>query len=73
MASENCRFDLKDSASAANAAHVHDHAHTHSHDAHDHGHTHEQLDHPGLYEEREKTIYKNRDWSERTFTVGIGG
>ncbi|ORY95590.1 urease accessory protein UreG [Syncephalastrum racemosum] len=73
MSNDNCRFDLKDSASAANAAHVHDHAHTHSHDAHDHGHTHEQLDHPGLYEEREKTFYKNRDWSERTFTVGIGG
>jgi hypothetical protein len=38
-------------------------SHGHSHDlpAADHGHTHEVLDGPGSY------------WSERAFTVGIGG
>lgn len=73
---ETCRFDLSNSSSAV-PSHSHDHGtgatHSHSHDAHEHGHTHEQLDHPGLYEEREKPKYPNRDWSERAFTVGIGG
>lgn len=26
-----------------------------------------------MYDERPKAIYKDRDWSERAFTVGIGG
>lgn len=74
MSNENCRFDLTNASSAAAASanqHTHEHGHSHSHDGH--GHTHEQLDHPGLYEERPKAIYQNRDWSERAFTVGIGG
>jgi urease accessory protein len=55
---------------------VHFHAsHGHSHDlpAADHGHTHEVLDGPGSYMGREMPIIEGRDWSERAFTVGIGG
>jgi len=55
---------------------VHFHAsHGHSHDlpAADHGHTHEILDGPGSYMGREMPIMEDRDWSERAFTVGIGG
>mmetsp|Transcript_21071 Transcript_21071/g.31367 ORF Transcript_21071/g.31367 Transcript_21071/m.31367 type:complete len:262 (+) Transcript_21071:31-816(+) len=43
----------------------------HHHD-HDHGHTHEHLDGPGLFVARDKVIPR-RDYSERAFTVGIGG
>lgn len=55
--------------------HSHDHAHSHdhSHSAPDHGHTHEILDGPGSYMGREMPIIEGRDWSERAFTVGIGG
>ncbi|KAI7866989.1 urease accessory protein UreG [Spinellus fusiger] len=50
------------------------HMHTHGgHEAREHGHTHEQMDHPGEYEERPQATYHERDWSERSFTVGIGG
>jgi urease accessory protein len=42
--------------------------HTHGHE---HGHTHEHLDHPGHFHAREKPL--SRDFSERAFTVGIGG
>lgn len=49
--------------------HTHD-GHSHSHD-HDHGHTHEHLDHPGHFKERETPL--ERDFSERAFTIGIGG
>jgi len=38
---------------------------------HGHGHTHEHLDHPGHYHAREKPL--KRDFTERAFTVGIGG
>ena len=56
-------------------------AHVHSHDgishAHpagaDHGHSHEILDGPGSFLGREMPIIEGRDWSERAFTVGIGG
>jgi len=57
-----------------------DHDYGHSHDgnscdgnAHDHGHSHEILDGPGSYLAREAPIVEGRDWSERAFTVGIGG
>ncbi|KAI9481588.1 MAG: urease accessory protein UreG [Benjaminiella poitrasii] len=74
MMSETCRFEEHPSHTAGAHDHGDGHVHTHAgHDAHDHGHTHEQLDHPGLYQERPKAIYKDRDWSERAFTVGIGG
>ncbi len=51
--------------------------HSHSHDtpfnAAEHGHSHEILDGPGSYMGREMPLIKGRDWSERAFTVGIGG
>lgn len=57
--------------------HSHDGVQTHSHDhattAAEHGHTHEILDGPGSYMGREMPIIEGRDWSERAFTVGIGG
>ncbi|KAG0348145.1 hypothetical protein BG004_005892 [Podila humilis] len=39
----------------------------------DHGHRHEQIDTAGKFVERALPVYDNRDWEERTFTVGIGG
>jgi urease accessory protein len=56
-------------------SHSHENGGTHSHDhaAADHGHTHEILDGPGSYMGREMPIIEGRDWSERAFTVGIGG
>lgn len=58
-------------------SHSHSHEnggnHSHDHAAADHGHTHEILDGPGSYMGREMPIIEGRDWSERAFTVGIGG
>lgn len=60
-------------------SHDHDHgAHGHSHDsttfnAAEHGHSHEILDGPGSYLGREMPIVEGRNWSERAFTIGIGG
>jgi urease accessory protein len=54
-------------------AHSHDHNHLYSGPVPDHGHTHEILDGPGSYMGREMPIIEGRDWSERAFTVGIGG
>ncbi|KAI8089853.1 urease accessory protein UreG [Halteromyces radiatus] len=70
-----CRFEdkISNTPAAAPPTSSHDH-HSHSHDhTHGHGHTHEDLDHPGIYDDRPKAEYQNRDWSERAFTVGIGG
>ncbi len=39
----------------------------------EHGHRHEQIDTAGKFVERKLPVYDNRDWEERTFTVGIGG
>jgi len=50
---------------------MNDHGHSHSHDGHSHGHSHETMDHPGLFSEREPL--RKRDYSQRAFTVGIGG
>src|SRR5438477_6911997 len=47
------------------------HNHTHSHDHGPHGHTHEQMDHPGHFHGRDLPL--QRDFSERAFTVGVGG
>lgn len=73
--SDTCRFE--EHASSVQKPHDHSeggHQHSHAgHDARDHGHTHEQMDSPGLYQERPKAIYDHRDWTERAFTVGIGG
>jgi urease accessory protein len=38
---------------------------------HDHHHHHENYDHPGLFEERDP--FSTRDYSKRSFTVGICG
>lgn len=46
-------------------------SHHHHHDDHDHGHTHQHLDHPGHFHARDLPL--DRDFSERAFTVGIGG
>jgi urease accessory protein len=43
--------------------------HHHEHGAN--GHTHEHLDHPGHFQDREKAL--SRDFSQRAFTVGVGG
>jgi urease accessory protein len=72
-----CRFEDHGAYSSVEPAHEHSHSHSHGH-SHDHsvnehGHTHEQLDHPGHYHERDPSKYDKRDWSERAFTVGIGG
>lgn len=56
--------------------HSHDGVGGHSHDSFsvaDHGHSHEILDGPGSYLGREMPIVEGRDWSDRAFTVGIGG
>ncbi|KAK5205289.1 hypothetical protein LTR41_009138 [Exophiala xenobiotica] len=65
------------------ATHSHDGAssHSHSHDqtngaaaaAAPHGHSHEILDGPGSYLHREMPIVEGRDFSDRAFTIGIGG
>ena len=39
--------------------------------SHDHGHTHDHLDHAGHFHERETPLA--RDFSQRAFTVGVGG
>ena len=66
-------------------SHSHDHDHDHDHAAHghshdsstfnaaEHGHSHEILDGPGSYLGREMPIVEGRNWSERAFTIGIGG
>jgi urease accessory protein len=47
---------------------------THSHEgAEGHGHTHENWPDAGSFTNREKPIEVGRNWSERAFTVGIGG
>ncbi|KAK8165580.1 P-loop containing nucleoside triphosphate hydrolase protein [Phyllosticta citrichinensis] len=53
--------------------HSHDGGVAHSHAGADHGHTHEILEGPGSYLGREMPIIEGRDWSERAFTIGIGG
>jgi urease accessory protein len=50
--------------------HDHDHPHDHAH-GHDHGHTHKHWEHPGRFEERDPA--RARNFTERAFTVGIGG
>jgi urease accessory protein len=50
----------------------------HSHDIGEdinaqHGHSHEILSGPGSFLGREMPITEGRDWSQRAFTVGIGG
>ena len=56
-------------------SHTHEHggSHSHSHEAGNHGHTHEIWPSPGSYINREQPIDTGRSWTERAFTVGIGG
>ena len=62
---------------ATGLSHSHDgqgsHSHFHEFNAPEHGHTHEILNGPGSYTLREMPLVAGRDWSERAFTVGIGG
>ena len=53
--------------------HSHSQSHSHEFNAAEHGHSHEILDGPGSYTQREMPLITGRDWSERAFTVGIGG
>ena len=59
--------DMKGTPSAHSDA-LHSHGHSH-----EHGHTHEVMDHPGKFGERDLPNYASRNWTERAFTVGIGG
>lgn len=49
------------------------HAHEGGFNAQEHGHSHEILHGPGSYVGREMPIVEGREWSDRAFTVGIGG
>ncbi|HLP40470.1 MAG TPA: urease accessory protein UreG [Fibrobacteria bacterium] len=49
-----------------------DHTHGHDHGPGGHGHTHEQWDNAGEYRLRE-LARPDRDYSRRSFTIGIGG
>ena len=59
------------------ATHSHDggapHTHSHEFNAAEHGHSHEILDGPGSFLGRELPIVEGRDWTDRAFTIGIGG
>lgn len=46
---------------------MHDHHHHHGPGSH----THEVMEHPGNFDERDQPIH--RDFSQRAFTVGVGG
>ncbi|EEB09472.1 urease accessory protein UREG [Schizosaccharomyces japonicus yFS275] len=52
--------------------HSHDH-HSHDHHTQEHGHSHEAMDSPGSFLNRDLPEFSNRDFSQRAFTVGIGG
>ncbi|GKZ17665.1 hypothetical protein AbraIFM66951_009659 [Aspergillus brasiliensis] len=55
-------------------SHSHDNDVSHSHDDFGgHGHSHEILDGPGSYLNREPPLIEERDWTDRAFTIGIGG
>ena len=61
-------------------AHHHTHVgsapHSHDHgefNAAEHGHSHEILDGPGSFMGREMPLIEGRDWTDRAFTIGIGG
>lgn len=52
--------------------HDHDHDHAHPHDHHHH-HDHDHEDHGGARLFRERPTRRPRSFTERAFTVGIGG
>ncbi|WBW73224.1 urease accessory protein UreG [Schizosaccharomyces osmophilus] len=39
----------------------------------EHGHAHDAMDSPGSYLKRELPTYSNRDFTTRSFTIGVGG
>ncbi|KAJ1018546.1 hypothetical protein NDA16_004828 [Ustilago loliicola] len=61
------------SAPVAGEGNGHSHSHSHAVAGGDHGHTHDIMDHPGKFNDRDLPNYENRNWTERAFTVGIGG
>lgn len=62
-------------------SHSHDGGISHSHGGNDndafggHGHSHEIYDGPGSFINREQPLshHEGRDWSDRAYTIGIGG
>ena len=55
-------------------SHSHGDGHHHHHGpGADHDHTHEPYDGPGSFLARELPIVSRRQWTERAFTIGIGG
>lgn len=57
-------------------SHAHEHANGgggHDHAAADHGHTHEHYTSPGSFINREQPLLMGRDFTQRAFTIGIGG
>ena len=70
--------DHDEAATCCGGDHGHDHGAAHDRAASHggHGHSHEHLDHPGTYAARatgSPALWATRAWSERAFTVGIGG
>jgi len=56
-------------------SHSHDNegpSHSHDHGG-EHGHTHEHYDNAGKYSDRDMPDYTDRNFTERGFTIGIGG
>jgi urease accessory protein len=60
-----------DHGTCTDPSHRHSHSHSHSHSHGPHGHTHEPYDGAGNFDDRESPIH--RDYTQRAFTVGIGG
>lgn len=54
-------------------AHGSSQTHDHDHDFANHGHTHEEMDHPGSFLGRDLPLLDRRDFTQRAFTIGIGG
>ena len=72
----NCRLEVHSSAfsAATDDAHSHTHSHSHSHGTSaDHGHTHEHMENAGSFQHRPLPSFLDRQFAERSFTVGIGG
>ena len=71
------QLELQYTPHSTMAAQTHSHdggaAHSHDFNAQEHGHSHEILDGPGSFLGREMPIVEGREWSERAFTIGIGG
>jgi urease accessory protein len=70
--------DHDEAATCCGGDRGHDHGAAHDRAASHggHGHSHEHLDHPGTYAARatgSPALWATRAWSERAFTVGIGG